>query len=199
MLTRMASAVGNLPPAAKNAGILIAVLVVGGLAGWIGHGQLAGPADVPTMTVHQEWRLLCPALKDKDVSCELSQDVVDQRAGQRLARLIMVKEKDKSLVLAVTVPLQVLLEPGLGLKLGDDKMRVYQYKTCTEEGCLSVIPVTDELEAAFAKAQQSSVAVAQPDGKGVELPFSMKGYGEAYAAFQSNEAKRKSWWRRIWS
>ncbi|HEY0283443.1 MAG TPA: hypothetical protein VGC27_12565, partial [Rhizomicrobium sp.] len=69
MLTRMASAVGNLPPAAKNAGILIAVLVVGGLAGWIGHGQLAGPADVPTMTVHQEWRLLCPALKDKDVSC----------------------------------------------------------------------------------------------------------------------------------
>ena len=25
------------------------------------------------------------------------------------------------------------------------------------------------------------------------------GYAEAYKAFQSNEAKRKSWWRRLWS
>jgi invasion protein IalB len=199
MPTRMASAVGDLPPALKRAGILFVVLVVGGVGGWIGRGVLAGPADVPTMKIYQDWRLFCPATKDKDVSCEMTQDVVDQRAGTRLARLIMVRQKDKSMILAATVPLQVLLEPGLGLKLGDDQIRIFQYKTCTEEGCISIIPVNDQLVASLAKAQQAGVAVAQPNGKAVELPFSMKGYVEAYKAFLSNEAKRKSWWRRLWS
>jgi len=199
MQTRMASAVGDLHPAAKTAGIFLVMLVIGGVGGWISRGLLAGPADVPTMTIYQEWRLFCPDSKAKNVSCEMSQDVIDQKSGSRIARLIFVKEKDKNMVVAVTVPLQVLLEPGLGLKLGDDQVRVFQYKTCTQEGCFSVIPVNNELEAAFAKAQQAGVAVVQPDGKAVELPFSMKGYPEAHEAFLSNEAKRKSWWRRLWS
>jgi invasion protein IalB len=199
LLTRMANAVSNLPPALKNARVVLVVLVVGVVVGWIGRGLLAGPPDVPTMNVYQEWRLFCPAAKDKDVTCEMSQDVIDQKSSSRLARLIFAKEKDKNMVLAVTVPLQVLLEPGLGLKLGDDEIRAFQYKTCTQEGCISVIPMNDQLEAAFAKAQQAGVAVVQPDGKGVDLPLAMKGYIEAREAFQSNEAKRKSWWRRLWS
>ena len=199
LLTRMANAVSNLPPALKNAGRVLVVLVIGGVVGWIGRGLLAGPADIPTMSVYQDWRLFCPATKTKDVSCEMSQDVIDQKSGTRVARLILVREKNKNMVLAVTVPLQVLLEPGMGLKLGDDQVRVFQYKTCTEDGCVSIIPVNDQIEAGFAKAQQAAIAVAQPDGKAVELPFSMKGYTEAYKAFLSNEAKRKSWWRRLWS
>jgi invasion protein IalB len=199
LLTRMANAVSNLPPALKNAGRVLVVLVVGVVVGWIGRGLLAGPADIPTMSVYQDWRLFCPATKAKDVSCEMSQDVIDQKSGTRVARLILVREKNKNMVLAVTVPLQVLLEPGLGLKLGDDQVRVFQYKTCNEDGCISIIPVNDQIEAGFAKAQQAAIAVAQPDGKAVELPFSMKGYPEAHEAFLSNEAKRKSWWRRLWS
>jgi invasion protein IalB len=197
-LTRM-STVSNLTPVLKTAGILLAVLVVGGVCGWIGRGLLAGPGDIPTMNVYQDWRLFCPTSKDVAVSCEMSQDVIDQKAGMRVARLVILKDKDKSLILAVTVPLQVLLEPGMGLKIGDDQMRVFQYKTCTEEGCLSIIPVNDQIETALVNAKEAGIAVAQPNGKAVELPFSMNGYVEAYKAFLSNEAKRKSWWRRLWS
>jgi invasion protein IalB len=199
MLARTASAVGNLPPALKSALVLLAVLVVGGVGGWIGRGVLAGPADVPSVSIYQDWRLFCPALKEKDGACEITEDVVDDKSQQRLAHLIIGRDKDKSMVLAVTVPLQVLLEPGIGLKIGDDQVRTFQYKTCTEQGCLSVIPLNDELEAGFAKAQQAGVAVTLPGGKAVELPFSMKGYGDALKAFLSNDERRKSWWRRIWS
>lgn len=198
-LTRMANAISGLPPAVTRIVIAIFVFLVGGIAGWIGHGVLAGPADVPTMMVYQDWRLLCPASKDKDTSCELSQDVINERAHARVARLVVLKDKDKSTVLAVTVPLEVLLEPGMGLKIGDDQPRVYQYKTCTEEGCLAVIPVDDQIETSLAKATDAGVIVAGQDGKGVALPFSMKGYVEARHAFLNNEAKRKSWWRRLWS
>ncbi|MBU6297717.1 MAG: invasion associated locus B family protein [Alphaproteobacteria bacterium] len=199
VLTRMGAAFGSMPPALWRLLLVLAVFLVGGIAGWIGRGVLAGPADVPTMSVYEDWHLLCPALKTKDGACEISQDVYEQRAGERLARIILAKEKDKSMVMYVTVPLQVLLEPGIGLKLGNDQVRVYQYKTCTEEGCLAVIPVDDQLLASLTKAQDAGIDVAQPNGKAAELPFSMKGYADAYGAFLNNEAKRKSWWRRLWS
>jgi invasion protein IalB len=104
------------------------------------------------------------------------------------------------MVMALTVPLEVFLEPGVQLKIGDDQPRVYQYRTCTEVGCSTVIPVDDQMLASLAKAQVASVVVAAPqDGKGVELALSMKGYAEAWRDFQNNEAKHKSWWRRLWS
>lgn len=200
--TRMASAISGMPSWATYTLLGLAVFLAGGAAGWIGRGTLAGPPDVPTMNIFQDWHLLCPDSKDKDDSCELSQDVVSQKEGQRLARIVLFRDKasNKSLEMAVTVPLEVFLEPGIGLKVGDDQVRVYQYKTCTEAGCSAIIPVDDALLASLAKAQDAGVVVASPqDGKAVELPFAMKGYSEAWKMFQSNEAKHQSWWRRLWS
>lgn len=196
---RTQSSGGSMTPLLKTAGIFLAVFLVGGLGGWIGRGYLTGPGDVPTMNVFDDWRLFCPTRKDATASCEMSQDVVDQKSGMRVARFVLLKDKDKSAVLALTVPLQVLLEPGIGLKIGDDQVRVFQFKTCTEDGCLSVVPIDDKMQAALGKSDKLGVVVAQPNGKAVELPFSMKGYGVAFAAFLNNEAKRNSWWRRLWS
>jgi invasion protein IalB len=199
------SVVDNLQPVLTRAGIWLAVFVVGGLAGWIGRGVLAGPDDVPTMSVYQDWRLLCPATKAKDVSCEMSQDVIDTKSHQQIARLVLLQQKasdkdaKKSTVLAVTVPLGVLLEPGIGLKIGDAQVQVFQYKTCTEEGCLTVIPVDKAMEKQIATAQDAGIAVAGRDGKAVELPFSTKGFADARRAFLNNDEKRASWWWRLWS
>ena len=193
VLTRVANATGAIPPLVTRIVLVLAVFVVGGLAGWIGRGVLAGPADVPTMSIYQDWRLLCPVLKDKDNSCELSQEVFNEKVHARVARLVMLKDKDKSTVLAVTVPIDVFLEPGMGLRLGTDQVRVFQYKTCTEEGCLAVIPLDDQLIASLDKATDASVeVVAQQTSKAVALPFSTKGYSEARKAFLGNEAKRNS-------
>ena len=200
VLTRVANATGAIPPLVTRIVLVLAVLVVGGIAGWIGRGVLAGPPDVPSMNVYQDWRLMCPALKDKDNSCEMSQEVFNEKVHARVARLVMVTDKDKNTVLAITVPIDVFLEPGMGLRIGNDQVRVFQYKTCTEEGCLAVVPLDDQLLASLDKASDASVeVVAQQTSKAVALPFSMKGYSDARKAFLSNEAKRNSWWRRLWS
>ena len=47
--------------------------------------------------------------------------------------------------------------------------------------------------------QQARVLLAGMDGKPVGLPFSVKGFNEAAAAFDTAEARRHSWWRRFWS
>lgn len=196
------SFVGGLPPIVIHVAIWAGVFIVGALLGWIGRGILAGPPDLPTMTVYDDWRLICPATKEKDSDCRMTQDIVDQKAGQQVASLVLLKETDKdkkeSTVLAVNVPLNVLLEPGLGLKIGNET-KTYQYKTCLQGGCVAMVPYDKALEKSIEGSSDAAVTVARLDGQTVELPFSTKGFKEARRAYKNFDAKRSSWWWRLWS
>ena len=120
-----------------------------------------------------------------------------------IASLVLLKElsKDKkteSTVLAVNVPLNVLLEPGIGLKFGNDN-KTYPFKTCLEGGCVAMVPVDEQLEKTIAGTSDAAISVARLDGKTVQLPFSTKGFADARKAYKSFDAKRSSWWWRLWS
>lgn len=196
------SFVDGLPPYATSAAIGAGLFIVGALIGWIGRGVIAGPADVPTVQVYQDWRVICPARKDKDVHCRLASDVADPQSGQTVASLSIVTEVDKdkksSQVMVVNVPLGVALEPGLGVKLGSDT-KTAAYKTCLEGGCVAVLPANDDLVKTIAETTDASVVVAGLDNKSVAIPFSTKGFAEARKAYKSFEAKRTNWWWRLWS
>jgi len=195
------SFVDGLPPAAKNAAMWAGLFVVGALLGWIGRGVIAGPADVPTVQVYQDWRVICPARKDKDKHCTLVSDVADPQTGQAVASLSIVTEVDKdkksSKVVVVNVPLGVALEPGLGLKLGGDTKSA-AYKTCVEGGCVAVLPDSDELEKSISDTTDTSIVVAGLDNKSVAVPFSTKGFADARKAYKNSEAKRANLWWRLW-
>lgn len=197
------SFVDGLPPIAKHAAIWVGIFIVAALLGWIGRGVLAGPPDVPSVLVYQDWRLTCPARKEKDVNCRMSQDIVDSKSGQSVASIVLFKEvakdtKKETTLLAVNVPLGVLLDPGIGLKFGND-IKTYPYKTCLEGGCLATIPADEALQKTLAGTDDAAISVARLDGKTVQLPFSTKGFADARKAFKNFEAKRSSWWWRLWS
>jgi invasion protein IalB len=201
VLAQMAYAVNAMPVSLKRGLIIGAIVLGGGIAGWIGRGVLTGPPDTTTVTLYQDWQLICPASKDKDKHCEIIQDVVNEKIGRRVARISMgyiKQEKQPSLML--TVPLGVLLEPGLGLKLGVEDMKAYPYKTCVDDGCVAIIPIDKKLDKSLIAAQDASLAVVTPqgDGKPISLPFSMKGFAQAHRAYLSGEAKRNSWFWRLW-
>jgi invasion protein IalB len=180
-------------------GIIAALLLIVGLAaGWFGHKALNGQPDIATVSVYQDWRLACPATSDKDGSCEIQQDVLDAKSHSELARLSIFRVKDAS-TLVVTVPFNVLLDPGIGLGLGNDKPRVYPFETCNGVGCVVRIAFDDGLQKAIGAAPQARILFAGLDGKPVGLPFSLKGYSDVMSAFDNAEGKRRSWWRRLWS
>lgn len=178
--------------------IAAALLIVGLIAGWFGHKALSAPPDIPLISMYDDWRLACPKLSDKDVSCELQQDVLDAQSHSELARLLIVSDKGVR-TLVVTVPFNVLLDPGIGLGLGNDKPQVYPFYVCNGVGCVVRIAYNDDMEKAIANAPQARILFAGLDGKPVGLPFSLKGFKEASAAFANAEGKRRSWWRRLWS
>jgi|SRR5579871_315014 len=178
-----------------------AILLIAGLAaGWFGHKALNGAPDLPTVTMYQDWRLACPDSSQKDASCELQQDVLDSKSHTELARLSILQFSGEKTLL-ITVPYNVLLQPGLGLGFGDpgNKPLVFQYETCNGVGCIVRAKLDDTLAQALATSTQARVLLAGLDGKAVGLPFSTKGYADASAAYESAESRRHSWWRRLWS
>jgi invasion protein IalB len=179
-----------------TAGALL--LVIGLAVGWFGHKAIDGAPDIAMVSVYQDWRLACPPASQQDGTCEMQQDVLDAKSHTELARLSIFRLKDDN-TLIITVPFNVLLEPGLALGFGNDKPLVYPYETCNGVGCIVRVKFDDALRASIGKTAQARVLFAGLDGKPVGLPFSVKGFNEAAAAFDTAEARRHSWWRRLWS
>jgi invasion protein IalB len=175
----------------------LAIFIVGALLGWIVRGP-GHDAKVARILMYQDWRVLCPAEKDEKGSCSMTSEFVDQRSGTRLADLTFGRDNGKQ-ILAIKVPLTVLIPAGVGVQLGTET-QTFQYATCAPDGCLAFAPVDDKLMASFATAKSISLIVtASQNGKSVALPMSVQGYSDAAEALNTAEARRHSWWRRLWS
>jgi len=180
--------------------VLIALvgLIAGAALGWVLRGPGAG-GDTARMAFYNDWRLICPADKEQKASCGMTSDVVDPRSGTKLAQLALGSQPGKtSEELVISVPLTVLIPPGVGLQIGSDT-KTYPYQTCIATGCVSVVPVDDKLLKSLDSASSLAIVVTAQNGRSVSLPVSVKGYGDARKVFNNTEAKRHSWWRRLWS
>jgi invasion protein IalB len=171
-------------------------LIVGAAVGWAGHGSRG---DVARMMFYQDWRLICPADAEQKGACGMTSDIVDPRSGTKLAQVSLGTQAGKANEeLVVSVPLTVLIPPGVGLQIGGDTKN-YPYMTCISTGCVTVIQMDDKLLSAFNSATSVALVVTAQNGRTVNLPMSVKGYSDARKALDNTEARRHSWWRRLWS
>ncbi len=177
-------------------------LLVGLLLGWMLRGVTTYNSKAGMAQTFDDWRLACPAAATKDVSCEMSSDVVDTSNGTptSLARVtITVDNAKKKPILGFTVPLGVALEPGLGLLVDKDPAKVYPYRTCNSVGCIAVADFDDKLANTLDNADTVKIALASLDGQQQQVTVSLKGYHQARSAYKSAEAHRHNWFWRLWS
>jgi len=178
--------------------IALGGLVVGLALGWIARGPGSG-GDTSRMAFYNDWRLVCPADKEEKAACGMTADVVDPRSGTRLAQLALGSQPGKTdEELVISVPLTVLVQPGVGLQIGSDT-KTYPYQTCVATGCVRIVKVDDALLKSLDGASSAALVVTAQNGRSVSLPVSVKGYSDARKAFNNIEARRHSWWRRLWS
>ena len=183
-----------------------AALLVGLILGWMVRGVATYNVHAASIASYDDWRVACPAAVSddpaaKDAHCELSTDVVDKSQGtpSAVARATITTDKDGKQVLGFVLPFGVALEAGMGLKVGKDPVKVYQYRTCNSIGCIATTPFDDALAASLKNADDVAVMFAGLDGKAVQVPVSFKGYSQSLSAWKSAEARRSSWFWRLWS
>lgn len=173
-------------------------LVIGLIVGWAVRGVATYNTTTQTVTSYQDWRTACPPAALKDQKCQMMQDVLDSKSGTTVAQIAIGNEGGKDELIA-TLPLGLALEPGVGLILGADPVRVFPYRTCGQAGCIAVLVLDDKTAASFKSSKDGRVLVAGLDGKPVAIPLSLKGYGDAMNSWRRTEAKRSSWFWRLWS
>jgi invasion protein IalB len=189
------------------AGAGVGLLAVGLIGGWIG-GVSSAHDGAAKIEVFKDWRLACPGDeedKDKDGKpdkgvCALATDITDQASGQRVVQITMGAEAGKPDVemMVLNVPLNVLVPPGLTVQIGGDNKTV-PYATCLPSGCVATMTVDDKTADEMRTAQTMNLVLTGANSRSVTIPVSVQGYSEASSRMNSIEARRRSWWRRLWS
>ena len=163
--------------------------------------ERTAPPDVglASVIVYDDWRLGCPAMgKSAALPCELDQDVLDARSRSPLLHLA-IGQTPSGRVLAITVPHNVLLPPGMALLLGKNPAKAVAYDFCDASGCIAAIPMDAALEKALHDADKGQVTIASLQGKPAGIPFSLRGVKDGLSALDKSAARRGSWWRRLFS
>jgi len=182
-------------------GVGVGALLLGLLAGWMVRGVTSYNIHAAEVASYEDWRVACPAAEAKEATCEMSTDLVDrnQPGATAMARMSIATDKDGKQIVGFTMPFGVALEAGMGLRLGKEPVKVYQYRTCNQVGCIAVTPFDDNLKTALKNADDAAVMFAGLDGKPVAVPVSFKGYQKSLSAWRSADSRRKSWFWRLWS
>jgi invasion protein IalB len=176
-------------------------LLVGLLVGWVVRGVATYNVHTTEVSTYDDWRVACPSAETKDAACEVTTDLLDksQPTSPVLARATITTDKDGKQIMGFTLPLGVALEAGMGLRIGKDPVKVIQYRTCNTLGCIATTPFDASLSSQLKGSDDVAVLFAGLDGKPVSVPFSFKGYQRSLSAWNSAEAKRHSWFWRLWS
>lgn len=173
-------------------GLLVAGLVVG----WIGRGLISQPPDAPTVSVFKNWQLICPAPAADKGSCTLSQNVVDPKSGGVVIRFVMSAD-EKGRKIALGAPFNVLLPPGIGMKVDSGKLQTFAYKTCNGAGCIASIDASEDFYDGVLHAKKIDVFYENLNTKTSGWAVSMDGFADAVSAMKTNDANRHSWFRRV--
>src|SRR5689334_15943470 len=148
-----------------------AALLVGLLLGWMVRGVATYNVHQASIASYDDWRVACPesAADNKDAHCEVSTDVVDKSQGNpnTVGRVTITKDKDGKAMMGVVLHYGVALEAGMGLKIGKDPVKVYQYRTCNAIGCIVTTPFDDKLADSLKGADDVALMFAGLDGKAV--------------------------------
>lgn len=174
-------------------------LVLGLLLGWMVRGVATYNTGTDSSVPYDDWRVICPAATQKDASCEMVTNLTDPKTKNVVARMSISHDAKQGQVVAFVLPLNVMLEQGLALKLGNTDPKTYKYRTCTQNGCVSVSSVDDKTVDAIGSADKVTLMSmsAMPGATRTDTDVSRKGFAAARNAYLSGNRKRESWFWRL--
>ncbi len=129
----------------------------------------------------KDWIKECEKLKDpegKEIElCQISQTLTNTEINQPMLKVAAgyVPGKDEA-VMILTLPLGVILPPGIQLTVGEGKAARVPVTTCLPAGCQAGVQLDKEFTARLKKGKQMIVTFLGPDGKQINAPISLSGF-----------------------
>lgn len=176
--------------------LFIFLLAAGGVGGFAAAKLLRSDDNSTVITTFEDWRLVCPPAGGQ--SCHADQDVVDGRTGAVLVRLVIAGSSGARTV-TITLPHNLLIPPGIALKVGKAPAQAFPYELCDRVGCIVPIHVDAIGEVKLRNALDGSITVVSAENKPAKILFSLRGLGLALDALDRATSARSIWWQKILS
>jgi invasion protein IalB len=131
--------------------------------------------------VYGAWKLRCgQPLGSKREKCALVQELALEDRKNMFLTVILLRtsEGGDRKILRVVAPLQVLMPPGLGLKVDGVDVGHVPFIKCYHIGCVAEVVANDELLSKFASGQTASFIVFPTQESGVGFPAPLAGFSE---------------------
>ncbi len=147
--------------------------------------SLAAGDETAIKAQHGDWQIVCkqPAGAKNDV-CALVQDVTSESNPNIGLSVQFQNNPEGGRVLRVFAPLGILLPPGLGLQIDEEKVGHAPFVRCQVVGCVAQVTVTDDLMKKLEVGKTAWFIVYQSKDEGIGIPVSLSGFPEGIAALK---------------
>jgi len=172
---------GGVRPWLRLAALLGVLAVPGSTAPALAADDAAAATDPSAVKAqHGDWQLVCKRPEGaKSDLCALVQDVTSESNPNIGLSVQFQKSADGEKVLRVFAPLGVLLPPGLGLQIDDDKVGHAPFVRCQVVGCVAQVTLDKDLIAKFKAGKTAWFIVFQTKEAGIGIPVSLDGFPKA--------------------
>lgn len=141
---------------------------------------------------HQDWIVRCQPAPEGAFGagelCEMYQGVSESESGQTVFEVVIgYPQGAESPIALFNLPLGMRLPPGVQLQVDENEPVGFAVQICLNSGCRGDIAINETLEAQMRAGAQAVLTIADPQGRGIELPLSLSGFS---AALDEIEATR---------
>ncbi|AGM40556.1 hypothetical protein SPISAL_02295 [Spiribacter salinus M19-40] len=133
---------------------------------------------------YEDWIVRCqPAPEDAFGAgdlCEMYQQVSEQESQQTVLEAVIGYPQDAENPIALfNLPLGMRLPPGVQLQVDDNEAIRFPIQLCLQTGCRANIELEADLLEQLRAGTEVTLTIADPQGRGVELPLSLMGFSDA--------------------
>ena len=176
--------------------ILFAVLILGTTAmpSSAEEAKEAAAKKAPSNeVVERGWKQRCPKQnllqKLKKKQCEVFQRIDVKESSMRVAEFAVGFPSEKTLEKGaargvVILPLGILLEQGVEMKVDTAKPLAFKSRYCTNAGCFSYLNLSKDLLDFMKKAKTVTFVFKTSEGQNVNLIMSLNGFEKALKGIQ---------------
>lgn len=133
----------------------------------------------------KDWTAKCGKLSEasKQEVCHIFQVITDSKEPKNaiLAVEIGYLPDEKQPIAQFTLPLGVLLPPGLQLRVDEsEETGRVPFTVCDPVGCKAMVRLDAEVIERFKKGIKLNILIANPEGRVATIPISLSGFTAAF-------------------
>jgi len=135
---------------------------------------------------YQDWTINCEQQEDADTEqCFIVQQrILKDGGGTVLLIHAGYPIGQGELFAQFTLPLGILLPPGMGLQIDEDELKRFPVQTCGPNGCKTMVKMDEALLSALKTGIEAKVSFYDISRTEVTIPVSLRGFTAALRALR---------------